>query len=200
MKQTARTHENMSATAPEGLGVTSKARATAFPHVLHLAWKPDTPGTPALEFAVAMASYLCDACREIIVETHERELLDDLDLDELVPSIRSGRIETVAFRTGRVDLAEEWRLALPPSESGSKARCSLTLTVCDNGQSWPQVDWLQASFDHPTPIPTLAIPRGPDGVSVSVFHGLVVLAARFGQVTLAESTTTRRAGGLRMPP
>jgi hypothetical protein len=132
-----------------------------------------------------MASYLFDACREVIVETHERELLDDLDLDELVTSIRSGRIKTVVFRTRRVDVAEEWRLDLPLSESGSKTHCSLALTVCDNGQPWTQVEWLQASFDHPTPFPTLAIPRGPDGVSASVFHGLVVLAARFGQVEVA---------------
>jgi hypothetical protein len=53
-----------------------------------------------LEFAVAMASYLFEACHEVVVKTSERELLDNLDLGELVMLIRSCRAETVAFRTG----------------------------------------------------------------------------------------------------
>src|SRR5712691_6585465 len=176
--------ESISASAPTESAFVPQAREVSSLHVLRLAWKPNAPGDPAVAFAASIASHLFDACSAVLVETRDHELLDDLDLDELVTSVRSGTVEAAVFRTGRVDLTGEWWLELAPP--GQDARCRLGVPVCDDEQPWTQVSWLQASVDHPSPMPALAVPRGPGGVSVSVFHGLVVLAARFGQVDLAE--------------
>jgi hypothetical protein len=184
VEKTATTRENKSIRAPTESVFVPQASGLSSVHVLHLAWQPDTSDKLAVAFAVSIASHFFESCSAVLVETRDGELLDDLD--ELVASIRSGRVATITFRTGHVDLAGDWRLEFTPSESGPKVRCSLAVTVCDDEQSWTQVDWLQASFAHPSPMPVLAIPRGPGGVSVSVFHGLVVLAARFGRVDRAE--------------
>src|SRR5262245_5435049 len=154
-----------------------QAREPLARHILHLAWKPNMPGDPAVAFAVSIASHLFDACGAVLIETRDHELLDDLDLDELVTLIRRGTVEAVTFRTSRVDRAGAWRLALTPAENGSGARCHLEMAVCADAQLWTQVSWLQTSLHHLSLMPVLAVPHGPGGVSVSVFHGLVVLAA-----------------------
>lgn len=107
MENTSRTRESISTVSSQEPELTSQARLGSSPHILCLAWKPDAPDDPSVEFAASITSYLFGSCREILVETRERELLDDLDLDELVVSIRSGRVATITFRTGRVDLAGE---------------------------------------------------------------------------------------------
>jgi hypothetical protein len=158
MENPARTPESSAAGSQAKTGLVLQARALSSQHILRLAWKPDAPGSPSAAFAISIASYLFGICREV-VESRDGELLDDLDFDELVTALRSGQAGTLTFRTGRADLAGEWRLDLTAPESGSKPCCHLVLMVCNNERSWVEVEWLQASFDYLSPMRFLVCPE-----------------------------------------
>lgn len=182
MDPIAQPHESLPAADPAAPVTLPGSRPLPSPHILHLAWKSNAPGAPAVDFAISLASHLFDACREVAAESRAGEIVDDLDLGELAQAIRNAEIKTVRFRTGRAELADEWQLDLTPNDADTGASCRLAVTVCPNEQPWTQVQWWQASFDYPSPVPLLAVPYSAAGVSMAVFHGLVVLAARLAQL------------------
>lgn len=159
---------------------------------LDLSWSAESSGDPAAEFALALVSYFWASAGGVVTTT-SGELLDDLDLDECVTVVRRGEASHITMRPWGFFPDDSWQLELLETPADDTAASSCRLNFVASSLDGTGTRWLQASFDHLSPLPALALPCSGSLVSISAVHGLVVLAARFGKLHLAELKRTEHS-------
>ncbi len=151
-------------------------------HLLQLRWKA---AQSCRDFARAVASFLLDPAIGASATSASGEVLDELDLDECIALLQRDEVTSLVLRCPLLPGAARWevRLDLSTEPSGGSS-CAIAASAPEHQATGFR--WLQASLDHPAPLPMLALPFGERGAAPAAFHAFVVLATRCGRLESAE--------------